>query len=217
MRTLITGANRGVGAALREAGIAAGHDVLATARVPSGQGDNWFTLDQSNPQSVRALAADLAGQPLDLLVLNAGVYLDKGQSIDGGFAPELWAETFAVNVTGTFLVAQALLPNIRAAGGKIAIISSQMGSSERASGGGYIYRASKAAEISLGRNLAVDLGPEGIAVGIYHPGWVRTDMGGSAADIDADTAALGLWKRFENLSMDTTGTFEFYDGASIPF
>ncbi len=136
MRTLITGANRGVGAALREAGIAAGHDVLATARTPSGQGGNWLTLDQSNPQSVRALAADLAGQPLDLLVLNAGVYLDKGQSIDGGFAPELWAETFAVNVTGTFLVAQALLPNLRAVGGKIAIISSQMGSSERASGGG---------------------------------------------------------------------------------
>ena len=217
MRTLITGANRGVGAALREAGIAAGHDVLATARVPAGQGDNCLTLDQAKPQSVRDLAAGLAGRPLDLLVLNAGVYLDKGQSIDNGFAPELWAETFAVNVTGTFLVAQALLPNIRAAGGKIAIISSQMGSSERASGGGYIYRASKAAEISLCRNLAVDLGPEGIAVGIYHPGWVRTDMGDSTADIGAQTAALGLWKRFEDLSMETTGTFEFYDGAPIPF
>jgi NAD(P)-dependent dehydrogenase (short-subunit alcohol dehydrogenase family) len=217
MRTLITGANRGVGAALREAGIVAGHDVLATARMLGRGGENWLPLDQSSPPTARALAAALMGQPLDLLVLNAGVYLDKGHSIDKGFAPELWSETFAVNVTGTFLVAQALLPNLRAAGGKIAIISSQMGSSERASGGGYIYRASKAAAISLGRNLAVDLAPEGIAVGIYHPGWVRTEMGGSAADIDAQTAAVGLWERFEALSLETTGVFEAYDGAPIPF
>jgi NAD(P)-dependent dehydrogenase (short-subunit alcohol dehydrogenase family) len=53
-----------------------------------------------------------------------------------------------------------------------------MGSSERAPGGSYIYRASKAAATNLGRNLATDLAPRGIAVGIYHPGWVRTDMGG---------------------------------------
>ena len=217
MRTLITGGNRGVGAAMVEAGVAAGRDVLATARDVSARGDRFLPLDQSDPQSVRALAEALAGRPLDLLVLNAGVYLDRGQSIDGGFAPDLWSETFATNVTGTFLVAQALLPNVRAAEGKIALISSQMGSSERASGGGYIYRASKAAEISLGRNLAVDLRPEGIAVGIYHPGWVRTDMGGEMADIDAQTAALGLWKRFEALSMETTGAFEFYDGVPIPF
>lgn len=217
MRALITGANRGIGAALRDAGRAAGHDILATARNLPENPAGWFALDQTQPDQVRAVATALKDQPLDLLVLNAGVYLDRGQSIEDGFAPALWAETFAVNVTGSFLVTQALLPNVRAAGGKIAIISSQMGSSARAGGGAYIYRASKAAEVSLGRNLAVDLRAEGVAVGIYHPGWVRTDMGGASADIDAGTAAKGLWARFEVLSLETTGCFEFYDGAAIPF
>lgn len=217
MRALITGANRGIGAALRDCGIAAGHDVLGTARVLPEMPEGWLPLDQSKPQDVQALAASLRGVDLDLLVLNAGVFLDRGQSLEDGFEPELWAETFAVNVTGTFLVAQALLPNMRAVGGKIAIISSQMGSSARASGGAYIYRASKAAELNLGRNMALDLQASGVAVGIYHPGWVRTDMGGGSADIDAKTAALGLWERFEALSLETTGAFEFYDGAPIPY
>jgi NAD(P)-dependent dehydrogenase (short-subunit alcohol dehydrogenase family) len=217
MRALITGANRGIGAALRDAGRAAGHDIRATARVLPEDPTGWLALDQTQPADVRALATALKDEPLDLLVLNAGVFLDRGQSVADGFAPDLWAETFAVNVTGTFLVAQALLPNLRAAGGKIAIISSQMGSSARAGGGAYIYRASKAAEVSLGRNLAVDLRADGVAVGIYHPGWVRTDMGGSAADIDAGTAAKGLWARFDALSLETSGAFEFYDGAEIPF
>ena len=73
-------------------------------------------------------------------------------------------------MTGVFETIRTLLPNVRAANGKIAIISSQMGSNTLATGGNYAYRASKAAALNLGRNLATDLSPEGIAVGIYHPG-----------------------------------------------
>ena len=108
-------------------------------------------------------------------------------------------------VTGVFQTIQTLLPNIRAAGGKIAIISSQMGSSERAGGNGLIYRSSKAAALNLGRNLAVALKDEGVAVGIYHPGWVRTDMGGTDADVSPEDSASGLIARFDALSIETTG------------
>ncbi|MDE3121297.1 MAG: SDR family oxidoreductase, partial [Paracoccaceae bacterium] len=102
-------------------------------------------------------------------------------------------------------------------GAKIAILSSQMASDTRAPGGSYIYRASKAAVLNLGRNLAADLKSEGIAVGIYHPGWVRTDMGGPGASIDADEAARGLIARFAALSIATTGCFETWDGRPHPF
>jgi len=87
----------------------------------------------------------------------------------------------------------------------------------RAPGGSYIYRSSKAAALNLGRNLATDLEPEGIAVGIYHPGWVRTDMGGAEADIGVDESARGLTARFDALSLETTGCFETWDGRAHAF
>ncbi|WP_299892056.1 SDR family NAD(P)-dependent oxidoreductase [uncultured Ruegeria sp.] len=207
MHIVITGANRGIGLALADRFRDRGDDVTGTARDESAQ----VRLDVSNPEQQAAMAGQLKGQPIDLLICNAGVYLDKGQSIDG-YPADMWAESFAVNVTGVFLTVQSLLPNLRAAQGKIAIISSQMASHTRAPGGSYIYRASKAAALNLGRNLAADLKSDGIAVGIYHPGWVQTDMGGSAAAINVDQAATGLIDRFDALSLDATGCFETYDG-----
>ena len=151
-------------------------------------------------------------------VHRASENLDKGEDMEGGYAADLWAKTFATNVTGVFLTVQALLPNLRAAGSaRIAIMASQMGSQTWAAGGSYVYRASKAAVINLGRNLAVDLKPEGIAVGLYHPGWVRTDMGGDHADISIETSVRGLVERFEALTLETTGCFETWDGRAYDF
>ena len=91
-----------------------------------------------------------------------------------------------------------------------------MASDTLAPGGSYIYRASKAAVLNLGRNLAVDLKPRGIAVGIYHPGWVQTEMGGGTADITVDQSVAGLLARFDDLSLVTTGCFETWDGRAHP-
>ncbi|NDW44869.1 SDR family NAD(P)-dependent oxidoreductase [Ruegeria sp. PrR005] len=212
MHVVVTGANRGIGKSLVEQYRAQGHRVTGAAR----NGSCEISLDVTDPEQQRNMAAALAGQDLDLLVCNAGVYLDKGQKIDG-YPAQMWADTFAANVTGVFLTVQALLPNLRAARGKIAIISSQMASHTRAPGGSYIYRASKAAALNLGRNLAADLAGDGIAVGIYHPGWVQTDMGGGAADITVDAAAKGLAERFAALSLETTGCFETWDGRAHPY
>ncbi len=214
MDVLITGANRGIGAALNTALQARGDTVLATARCDP----KYLPLDVTNPDSHRALADRLDGQAIDLLVCNAGVYLDKGQRFADGYPAQMWADTFAVNVTGVFLTVQALLPNLsRSSTPKIAIISSQMASHTRAPGGSFIYRASKAAALNLGRNLAGELKPQGIAVGIYHPGWVRTDMGGEAADISVEEAARGLAERFDTLSLETSGCFETWDGRPHPY
>ena len=207
MHIVITGANRGIGKALADRYRAAGHDVTGTAR----DGSEAVTLDVTDPNAQRAMAKALEGRPVDLLICNAGVFLDKGQDIDG-YPAEMWAQTFAANVTGVFLTVQALLPNLKAGQGKLAIISSQMASHTRAPGGSYIYRASKAAALNLGRNLATDLKPDGIAVGIYHPGWVSTDMGGSTADITVDQATGGLIDRFAALDLETTGCFQTWDG-----
>lgn len=214
MHVVITGANRGVGRAMAEACRARGDRVTGTAR----DGSCDIMLDVTDPASVAALADRLNGTAVDLLVCNAGVLLDRDEALEDGYAPDLWARTFAVNVTGVFQTVQALLPCLRAAqGAKIAIISSQMGSSQRAKGSSLIYRASKAAATNLGCNLATLLRDDGIAVGSYHPGWVRTDMGGSGADIAPDEAAAGLIARFDALSLATSGCFETWDGRSHPF
>ena len=214
MQVLITGANRGIGAAMADGYTEAGHQVVGTSR----DGSLAHQLDVTQPEDHQNLAERLQGQPLDLLICNAGVYLDKGQSLETGFPAQMWADTFAANVTGVFLTVQALLPNLRLAkAARIAILSSQMASHTRAPGGSYIYRASKAAALNLGRNLASDLRGDGIAVGIYHPGWVQTDMGGGTAEITVDVAAAGLMARFETLSMETTGCFETWDGRAHPY
>jgi NAD(P)-dependent dehydrogenase (short-subunit alcohol dehydrogenase family) len=215
MTIVITGANRGIGAALLEGYAKAGREAIGTSRRPEG---DLRALDVTDPVSQKALAKSLGLGPVELLICNAGVYLEKGQRLATGYAPEMWAQTFATNVTGVFMTIQALMPNLNAAqNARIAIISSQMASDTKASGGSYIYRASKAAALNLGRNLATDLKKQGIAVGIYHPGWVKTDMGGAGADIGAADAAAGLIARFDALSLATTGCFETWDGRAHPF
>ena len=214
MVVLITGANRGVGAALLAEYIAAGIAAHGTSR----SGNDLLTLDVTDRASIDLLAEQMADHPVTTLICNAGVLYDKGLSIDDpAYNTQLWADTLAANVTGVFETIQAFLPQLRAANGaKIAIISSQMGSNTLATGGNYAYRASKAAALNIGRNLATDLASDGISVGIYHPGWVRTDMGGDIADISVQESAQGLKSRIDALSPATSGCFETWDGRAHP-
>jgi NAD(P)-dependent dehydrogenase (short-subunit alcohol dehydrogenase family) len=217
MHVTITGASRGIGAALAGHYRTQGHAVTGTSRRGGGAHD-LVALEVTDPAQFAGLARRLDGAPVDLLVCNAGIYPDENEGLDTGYPAALWAEVFATNVTGVFLTIQTLLPNLRRAqGARIAILSSNMGSTARAPGDSYIYRASKAAVLNLGRNLATDLRGEGIAVGIYHPGWVQTDMGGSGADIPVEASVEGLLARFAALSLENTGCFETWDGHPIPY
>ena len=212
MEVLVTGANRGIGAALLDGYESLGIAAMGTSR----DGSVGLKLDVSNPDSISELGDFYAGRSLDLLVCNAGVFLDRGRSLEE-LTAEDWSRTMAVNVTGVAETVRALLPALRRGSeSKIAIISSQMASQERAKGGSYVYRASKAAVLNFGRNLAQDLRREGIAVGIYHPGWVSTEMGGPDADLTESESAEGLIARFEALDLRLTGCFETWDGRDPP-
>ena len=183
MTVVITGASRGIGAGLAAHYREAGLDVMGTGRSLTAD----ITLDVTHPSGHTEMAQTLGDKPVELLICNAGVYLDKGDDMETGYGADLWAQSFATNVTGVYLTAMAFLQHLkRSTAPKLAIISSQMGSNTRAKGQSYIYRASKSAALNLGRNLAVDLKPQGVPVGIYHPGWVRTEMGSDAADISTD-------------------------------
>ena len=212
MDVLVTGANRGIGAALLDGYESLGIAAMGTSR----DGSVGLKLDVSNPDSISELGDFYAGRSLDLLVCNAGVFLDRGRSLEE-LTAEDWSRTMAVNVTGVAETVRVLLPALRRGNeSKIAIISSQMASQERAKGGSYVYRASKAAVLNFGRNLAQDLRREGIAVGIYHPGWVSTEMGGPDADLTESESAEGLIARFEALDIRLTGCFETWDGRDHP-
>jgi NAD(P)-dependent dehydrogenase (short-subunit alcohol dehydrogenase family) len=209
---LITGGNRGIGAALVKAYRAAGDDVIVAAR--SG-GD--VALDVTDDGSVASAAAALAGRPTDLLINNAGVIGPERQSSTAmDFAGFL--ATLDANTLGPLRVTQALLPNLRAAeGAKVAIISSQMGSLASAQSDHVAYRASKAAVNKASQTLATDLAREGIAVASLHPGWVRTDMGGAGADIDPSESAAGIKAVLDRLTVATTGKFWAWNGRELPW
>lgn len=219
MQVLITGANRGIGAALAEVALAAGHQVIGTTRNRVGLSEKieWIELDVSSPESEQHFTTIMAGGSLDLLICNAGVYPDKACHNPEDYSADIWHSALSINVTGVWLTIQAVLDNVKAAEGKIAIISSKMGSSARAPGGSYAYRASKAAVTNLACNLAADLRAEGVSVGSYHPGWVRTDMGGEGGDISVEESAAGLWQQISQLSLKTSGVFEAYNGDSLDF
>jgi NAD(P)-dependent dehydrogenase (short-subunit alcohol dehydrogenase family) len=222
MTILITGANRGIGAELVRQYAKQDQQIIATTRkdVPSDLADlaEWQLLDVTDQASFDALKANLGSREISLLICNAGVFLDRPDRLADGFSPEQWRGTFDANVMGPFLTVQNLLPNLQAHGAaKVAIIASKMGSSTHTTGGAYAYRASKAAAINLSTSLACDLGGQGISVGAYHPGWVRTDMGTAKGEIDTTTSAIGLIARFAALSPETSGCFQSYSGETLPF
>jgi NAD(P)-dependent dehydrogenase (short-subunit alcohol dehydrogenase family) len=221
---LITGANRGIGLQLATFYVARGDKVIGAVRDPHkadalralGAGVTLVACDVANEASLSAAVKAIAGQPIDRLIANAGVMGPRGGVLDENPADQ-WMGVLATNVLGPFLTVRAFLPNVIAAKGKIAILSSRMGSSKAAAGNSYVYRASKAAASNIAANLAAELKAKGVAVGSYHPGWVQTDMGGAGADIPATQSAAGLAARFEALSLDTSGCFENYDGTPIAF
>ena len=225
---LITGANRGVGLALARAAARRGDTVLACAREPNacdgfaqlyaeGLDVATFRLDVTQPPAMADLAEMLADRALDALVCNAGVLEGRGGLDDPAHTPESWARAMAVNAAGPFFTVRAFLPLLlKAPAPKVMIVSSVMGSTAGAKGSAYSYRASKAAATNVAANLAVELKPQGVAVTAVHPGWVRTDMGGDAADIGAEESAAGLLARLDALSLRTTGAVQDYTGAPVP-
>lgn len=222
---LITGANRGIGLELTRNYAAAGWDVIACCREPAKAEAlralpgriTVEALDVTDYAAVDALAARLAGRPIDLLLNNAGIYGNR----DGALSVadfDTYLRVLHVNSVAPLKVALAFLPQLKAApAGKIATISSRMGSIGLGAGGSYAYRASKAAVNAAMHNLALDLKSAGICCIVLHPGWVKTDMGGQGADITPQVSAAGLQKVIDGASMAASGKFLNYDGQEFPW
>ncbi|WP_424969267.1 SDR family NAD(P)-dependent oxidoreductase [Dinoroseobacter sp. S76] len=213
-RILITGVNRGIGAALAAEARARGHEVLGTTRDGAG-GTLALTLD--DPDSI---AGQLTGQvpgPLDILINNAGVIGPERQATtDMDWAG--FAQTLAVNTMAPLAVAQACLPALRQApGARILTVSSQMAYMGYAKSDRIAYRASKSAVNKVMQGLATDLAPEGIASILVDPGWVRTDMGGAEAEEEAADVAAGIITLAERTTLAETGKFFRFSGEERAF
>ncbi len=227
---LITGANRGLGLEFCRQYTKAGWVVLACCRNPGLAAElndlatenplvQVFQIDVQDRNSIDVLANDLQGTTIDLLIANAGVYGDSKGHAFGNLEYADWINTLETNVLGVVKVAEAFLPNLKNSQRPcIATLSSQMGSiADNGSGGSFLYRSSKAALNAVMKSLSIDLQNDGIGVLIFHPGWVKTDMGGPHALINAETSVCGMMKQISEFKMVQTGHFIKYDGTQLPW
>ena len=223
---LITGASRGLGLEFTRQYAADGWRVFAACRDPAGardlgnlEGDvSVETLDVDDGPQVASLANKLSGQPIDMLINNAGIYGPKDLTRDT-IDYDAWRRVFRTNTMSPLAVSAAFAANVAQSGQKkIVTLSSIMGSiAENDSNGEFIYRSSKAAVNAVMKSLAGDLMSEGITVAMVHPGWVRTDMGGPDAAIEAPESVTGLINVIAGLKQSDSGRFFNYDGTEIPW
>lgn len=218
---LVTGANRGIGLELVRQLKEKDFELIAVCRDSSGELDAESVrvesgIDVTRRQDLAELKRRLGDTRLDLLVNNAGLL--RGSSLEG-IEGELddWRAQFEVNSLAPIRVTSALTDNLKS-GAKVIVITSRMGSiADNTSGGQMAYRMSKAAVNAATVSLAHEFKERGIAVGLLHPGYVRTGMTGNTGHIDAHEAAAGLIARIEELTVDTTGSFHHANGEALPW
>ncbi len=221
---LITGANRGIGLAMASTFSEAGYSVIGTARRPEAAtalhrvAVSVVPLDVTDPESVSALAQQLGGKPIDILINNAGMVSREAAEFADVDIEKLLTE-YQVNALGPLRVTQALLPNIMAGKRKtVANISSMMGSMELNTFGCCMgYRASKAALNSFTKTLAVDMSGNATIFVVLHPGYVKTDMNNGAGNITAAESAAGLYTVITGLDETDDGKFFNFDGKPMPW
>jgi NAD(P)-dependent dehydrogenase (short-subunit alcohol dehydrogenase family) len=227
--TLITGANRGIGLEFCRQYAADGWRVLACSRYPE-KSDALNKLAAQYPELIKVHALDvadhvqierlaqvLADESIDLLVNNAGIYPDSDKSGFGHTDYAEWVQAFRTNTMAPLKMAETFAAQITRSQQKtIVTITSQMGSiADNSGGGSYLYRSSKAALNMVVKSLAIDLKPLGITAVVFHPGWVKTDMGGANALITAEQSVSGMRQVISRLTIADSGKFFGYDGQVI--
>jgi NAD(P)-dependent dehydrogenase (short-subunit alcohol dehydrogenase family) len=230
----VTGANRGLGLEWIRQLADSVDRLFATCRRPD-DADALRELAASPPGTIEVLALDVAEpasiddaaarvrravDALDLLVNNAGV---SGGGTADGFETvdaDTMTDVYRVNAVGPHLTTRAFAPLLRASpeGATVVNVTSQLGSIARTSGGGWhSYRASKAALNMCTRLQAAELEADGVIVVAMHPGWVRTDMGGSSARLSPEESVAGMLDVVGDLSPGDAGRFLAYDGEELPW
>lgn len=227
---VVTGASRGIGLELVKQYAKEGHGVAACCREPAtakalkavaDQSDGRVSIhevDVTDLAHVQRLASDLAGQTIDVLINNAGIYPVKSETF-GSVDAEAWMRTFRVNTIAPLRVAEVLVEHVARSQRKvIANVSSLMGSiGDNTSGGSYAYRTSKAALNMVTVSMARDLAARGVTCVCLHPGWVKTDMGGAGAQVEVVDSARGLKKVLDGLTVKDSGKFLDWEGDVLPW
>jgi NAD(P)-dependent dehydrogenase (short-subunit alcohol dehydrogenase family) len=220
---LVTGAARGIGLEFVRQYAAAGWSVIATVR-KTEDGDALRALggvrvellDMRDFDTLERFGERLRGEPLDLLIANAGI-TSPGEMLTAEEANR-FLEVLAVNSVAPTVLASVLAPNVIAAKGKMIAITSQMGSiADNGSGGWLAYRASKAALNAAWKTLAVDMAREPVSIAMLHPGWVKTDMGGGGAPLAPAESVSAMRRVIEGLGQRDKGLFLNHRGESLPW
>jgi NAD(P)-dependent dehydrogenase (short-subunit alcohol dehydrogenase family) len=222
---LVTGANRGLGLEHARQYAATGWRVLACARRPDRAIElqalhehfpdtvSLHELDVTDAAAVERLADDLAGQPLDILLNNAGTFGPQGapeglayQSLDN-MDYDIWRQMLEVNLIAPFRLSVALAGNLRLADRPLLVMmSSDLGSiTNNANGQSHAYRTSKAGLNMLTRGMSLEW--TDIIVVSMAPGWCRTDLGGPDAVVDPVESVDEQQKTFARLGQADSGRF----------
>jgi NAD(P)-dependent dehydrogenase (short-subunit alcohol dehydrogenase family) len=238
-RVVVTGANRGLGLEMTRQLLAAGDEVVATARHPktadelhklvstAGGRAGVVRLDVDDPEEIAAAALEIGERfdAVDLLINNAGIWTAPGQPerASAGALAELRPgpvlDVLRVNAVGPLLVTQALAARLAAAGRSVVVnLTSGLGSLAGATGRGNIaYGMSKAALNMATRQLAAELARQGTIVVAMSPGWVATDMGGPGAPLEPPESVQGLLNVVNGLTPVQSGSFLDHTGVTVPW
>jgi NAD(P)-dependent dehydrogenase (short-subunit alcohol dehydrogenase family) len=235
---LVTGAGRGLGLEFVRQYAADGWTVIATARSPDRCEElqtlvkaaagriKLYPLDVTDHAAIDALAARLAGVPLDVLINNSGTMGAHSFAGHGMQAQRFgtsdygdWIETFRVNALAPMKMAEAFVENVAAsAQKKIVTLSSLIASiGGNNLGGLYAYRSTKAAVNAIMKSMALDLARRGIIAVPLHPGWAATAMGGPNAPVRPQHSVAGLRQVIAGLSKEKSGRFWQWDGKELPW
>ncbi|MEX0807503.1 MAG: SDR family oxidoreductase [Dongiaceae bacterium] len=219
---LVTGTNRGIGLEWVRQYAGEGWRVLAGCRRPHKadalkaiEGDiTIHPIDVARAEHIVDWARRLKGVPIDILINNAGHGGD-----DRAADPSEWSKATQVNVIGPFVMAREFQANVAASDRKMIVnLTSRMGSiGDNSEGGSYAYRATKAGLNAAMKSLALDWKDTGITIALFHPGWVRTDMGGPDALVDVEASVTGMRKKMDQLTSADSGKFFNYKGDSVPW
>lgn len=232
---LVTGANRGIGFEFAKQYAEKGWQVIACARQPveaaalkklaaQYPGVTIKQLDVSDLGSIDALAARLEGQPIDILINNAGVFGDFADQSLGALRHDKFDMFMRTNARGALKMSEAFVEHVKASRlKKIVAITSQAGSFGLNSGGlpgQYFYKASKAALNMFMRNVAADLKEHGIIVGILSPGMVATRVAPERKFpglIEPPESIAGMIEVIDSLTLEQSGAFIRYTSEVQPW
>ena len=218
----ITGAARGIALELVRQYAANGDRVFALCRAPSpalnalaaasGGKVTIHEMDVGSDASVKAGAASTGTDRIDILLNVAGVVGPMDNELETADW-NAWNEAFNINTCGPLRVLQAFLPRM-GAGSKVINFTSQVAASTWPLGGIYSYCATKGGLNRMMGAVAIDLKDRGIVVGLVHPGWVQTDMGGPNAEIPVSESAEGIRKITAEWTLDRSGAFLKWNGET---